>query len=118
MSRYNALKKHKNTSGKVYGAAVNAKRKRYCKDLKEGVAHSGKGEVICNAKTGGVAVLSEKQKSYRSGYVDGVSESVAAAKTAAGLKANEKIYPGIELNSEAVMTAFAYPGTPIGKIEK
>lgn len=117
MSKINYLKKHKTTGGKVYGSAVNRKRKRYCSDLKQGVAHTSKGEIATD-NNGEVAVLSANQKAYRSGYCDGVSESVAAAKTSAGLDASRPLHPGVKLEADAVMAAFSVPGTDVGRIKK
>ena len=91
--------------GKVYPGAVNNKRTRYAKDLKNGVAHDRNGNVISDPETGVVRELSRHEKSYRAGYSAGCQESTAAAKTAAGLKANEKMPDGVKIVNVAVNTS-------------
>lgn len=114
----NVLKKHKNQTGKVYGAAVNNKRKRYCKDLKTGVAHDRNGNPVFDNETGEIRELTPREKSYRAGYTDGVSESSAAAKTAAGLDTRANHKGLVKIDSTALVTAFAVPGKSAAKVKK
>lgn len=115
---FNALRKHKEQTGKVYGAAVNKKRKRYCKDLKTGVVHDRNGNPVFDKETGEIVELTPRQKSYRAGYADGVSESTAAAKTAAGLDTRGNHSGLVKIDSTAIVGAFAVPGKAGAKVKK
>ena len=114
----NILKKHKQETGKVYGAAVNNKRKRYCKDLKTGYVHDRNGDPVIDKETGTPVALTPKQKSYRAGVIDGISESTAAAKTAAGLDTRANHKGLVKIDSTAVVGAFAIPGKAGAKVRK
>ncbi len=86
------LKNHIKKGNPVYGGAVNNKRKKYAKELHRKVALDKHGNPVYQQDpyTGEMCYknLSNTQLSYRSGYVDGVSESTAAAKTKSKLPTN------------------------------
>lgn len=88
--------------GKVYGGAVNNKRKRYAKDLKAKKAHNKDLNVIVDQNTGVPAELRDTELSFRAGYNKACEESAAAAKTSAGLKANERVPVGVKIKNVAV----------------
>ena len=97
--------------GKVYPGAVNNKRKRYAKDLKSGLVHDKKGEIIHDPNTGEAIELARHEKSYRAGYGQACAENAAAVKTAAGLKANQKMPEGVKIVSVAVNASTNKPLT-------
>lgn len=94
------LKKHRMQTGKVYGGAVNKKRKRYCRDLETGYKHGSDLKPITR-KDGTLVMLEPNQKSYCAGYVEGVADCTAAAKTAAGIDTRTSIKDAFTLNVSA-----------------
>lgn len=103
--KVNYVGRHARHTGRVFGAAVNNKRKRYCQDLATGVVNGKSGKPIADRETGEVIELTAKQKSFRAGYVQGVEESTAAAKTSAGIdtRTNGQHF---KMTSKASMPAF------------
>lgn len=99
----------------VSGRNVSNKRKRYIHDLKTGELHDRNGKVAVDENGEAVKLRDPKrcktkvetaraagQRAYRAGYVAGVNDSTAAVKTAAGLKANEKLPENVKIKHTAV----------------